>query len=158
MKLTKDLREFIELLNSHHVEYLLVGGHAVAYHGHPRYTGDIDFLVRPSQENTRRLLIVLDEFGFGDLGITLEDLSTEGKVVQLGMPPNRIDLITAITGVSFDQAWAGRVAAHLDGLPVSVLGRNELLANKRSSGRTKDLADLEELEGEVGAEVSRQVP
>lgn len=144
-KLQTDLREFIELLNSHGVDYVLVGGHAVAFHGHPRFTGDIDFLLRPTDENARRVLRVLDDFGFGSVGITQRDLLQPGQVVQLGQPPNRIDLLTSISGIDFDTAWSSRVEATLDEQPVNVLGLEELLRNKRASGRQKDLADVEKL-------------
>lgn len=144
-KLQRDLREFIALLNSHSVEYVLVGGHAVAFHGHPRFTGDIDFFIRPTSENVRRILIVLDAFGFGSLGIAERDLLEPGQVIQLGQIPNRIDLLTAISGVDFDAAWSSRVGTVLDDLPVNLLGWEELLRNKRASGRQKDLADIEKL-------------
>jgi hypothetical protein len=145
VKLQTDLKEFIALLNSHEVEYVVVGGHAVAYHGHPRFTGDIDFLIHATRENARRLLTVLADFGFGALRITEDDLVRSGQVVQLGQPPNRIDLLTSISGVSFDTAWASRVPAVLDDQRVNMLGWEELLQNKRTSGRLKDLADLEKL-------------
>lgn len=148
VKLARDLREFVELLNSHGVEYLVVGGHAVAFHGYPRYTGDIDLFVEPTEENAARLLQVLDAFGFREVGIEPQDLMTPGKVIQLGYPPSRIDLVTSITGVSYAEAMAGHVAAHLDGLPVRMLGRDALLKNKRATGRAKDLADLEAIEGD----------
>ena len=144
-KLQADLREFIVLLNSHKVEYLVVGGHAVAFHGHPRYTGDIDFFIRTAPANARRILAVLDDFGFGDLGISERDLLERGRIVQLGQPPNRIDILTSISGVDFDSAWEARVETVLDDQPVSLLGRNELLLNKQSAGREKDLADLAKL-------------
>ena len=102
LKLPKDLREFIELLNSHEVRYLIVGGYAVAYHGHPRATGDIDFVVEVSEENARKLEAVLLDFGFGGLGLTAADFLQPGIVVQLGYPPNRIDLLTTISGASFE--------------------------------------------------------
>lgn len=145
MKLQKDLREFVELLSSSGAEFLLVGGHAVAYHGHPRYTGDVDFLVRPTPENAVRVLRALDGFGFGQLALTEEDFTRPGSVVQLGRSPNRIDLLTEISGVDFDTAWAGRANASFDGVSVPVLGLAELLANKKATGRAKDLADLEAL-------------
>lgn len=148
VKLTRDLREFIELLTSHGVEYVVVGGHAVAYHGSPRYTGDVDFFVRASEENARRVLAVLAAFGFADAGIELDDLRVPGRIIQLGLPPNRIDIITQITGVDFAAAWAGRVTAKLDDLSVPMLGRAELLKNKRATGRPKDLADADAIEGE----------
>lgn len=145
MKLQQDLREFIELLNSHGSEYLVVGGHAVAFHGHPRFTGDIDFLVRGSVDNAERILGVLRAFGFGDLALTTADFVKPGSVVQLGRPPNRIDLLTSISGVTFDDAWAGRVAGRLDGVPVFFLGLQALLENKLASGRPKDIADVAKL-------------
>ncbi|HEV7765604.1 MAG TPA: DUF6036 family nucleotidyltransferase [Thermoanaerobaculia bacterium] len=143
--LQTDSREFIALLNSHNVEYLIVGGHAVAFHGHPRFTGDIDFLIRTTPANAQRLLRVLDEFGFGALGIAERDLLQPGQVVQLGYPPNRIDILTSISGVDFDSAWESRVQTEIDDQPVDLLGWDELLRNKRASGRQKDLADLEKL-------------
>jgi hypothetical protein len=144
-KLQADLREFIALLNSHNVEYLVVGGHAVAFHGHPRFTGDIDFFIRTTRENVQRLLRVLDVFGFGGLGISEDDLAKEGRVVSLGQPPNRIDLLTSISGVAFDAAWESRVQTVLDDQPVALLGWADLLKNKEASGRQKDKADLEKL-------------
>jgi hypothetical protein len=116
MPLSKDLREFVELLNSNGVEYLVVGAFAVFYHGFARYTGDIDFLVRPSGENSRRVLAALAQFGFGSVGVQAEDFQSPGKVVQLGVSPNRIDIITSISGVTFDEAWDSRTPGHLDGI------------------------------------------
>ena len=145
MKLGKDLREFIELLNSRRVEYIIVGGHAVAFHGHPRFTGDIDFLVRSSRENSDRLLGVLKEFGFSEMSLSPDDFTRDNTVVQLGYPPNRIDLLTSISGVDFEEAWSGRVSGELDGLPVFFLGWDALLKNKRASGRDKDLVDVSKL-------------
>jgi hypothetical protein len=107
------LSEFIGLLNSHRVEYLVVGGHAVAFHGHPRFTGDIDFFIRPTPENADRLLQVLRSFGFGALDVSVDDLTTPHRTVQLGRPPNRIDLLTSISAVSFDEAWSARVSGRL---------------------------------------------
>ena len=150
MKLQHDLREFIELLNSHSCDYLVVGGHAVAYHGHPRFTADIDFFIRPSTENAERVLSALRAFGFGELALGPDDLIKPGSVIQLGRPPNRIDLLTSISGVSVEDAWVGRVEGALDGLPVFFLGRQALLENKRASGRPKDLADIAKLTA-VGA-------
>ena len=141
MKLQRDLREFIELLNSHGIDYVVVGGHAVAYHGHPRFTGDIDFLVRPTQQNGARLVEALRAFGFSELSLAAEDFVKPESIVQLGRPPNRIDLLTSISAVSFEEAWSSRVHADLDGLPVAFLGLDELLKNKQASGRPKDVAD-----------------
>jgi hypothetical protein len=145
MPLNSDLREFLALLNSHQVEFLIVGAYAVAFHGYPRYTGDLDILVCPDAENARRVLEALTHFGFGGMGIRLDDLEVPGKVVQLGVSPNRIDLVTSITGVSFEEAWASREPADLDGVAVFFIGRTPLIRNKESTGRAKDLGDAEEL-------------
>ena len=144
-KLQSDLREFIALLNSHSVEYLIVGGHAVAFHGHPRFTGDIDFFVRATAANVEQLLAVLHAFGFGELGISVEDLLEPGRVVQLGHPPNRIDIMNSVSGVQFAEAWERRVRTIMDDQPVALIGWEDLLKNKRASGRQKDAADVEKL-------------
>lgn len=145
MPLTKDSREFIECLLSNKVDFLIVGALAVSWHGFPRYSGDIDFFVHPGRQNAARLMRALEQFGFGGLGIALEDLSAENRVIQLGVEPNRIDLMTSISGVSFEDAWRSRVTASLDGLQVDFIGREELIRNKRASGRSKDLLDADEL-------------
>ncbi|MHC4952866.1 MAG: nucleotidyltransferase [Planctomycetota bacterium] len=134
------------MLNANDVEYVVVGGHAVAYHGYPRFTGDIDFFVRPSPENAQRVVDVLVEFGFEGAGELSEDLTDPSKVVQLGRPPNRIDILTGLSGIDFDDAWGGSVQSEMDGVPVRIIGRAMLLKNKRESGRAKDLADAEEIE------------
>ena len=146
MKLQKDLREFIELLNSHRVEYLVVGGHAVAFHGYPRYTGDIDFLVRPSEENASRLVAVIERFGLAEADNLKPTLMQREKIVQIGRPPNRIDILTSASGIDFEEAWERASSGSLDGLPVRFPDLGSLLKNKRASGRAKDLADVEELE------------
>jgi hypothetical protein len=145
MPLSKDLREFVECLNSNRVEYLVVGALAVSWHGYPRYSADVDFLVRPSSANAQRLLSAIRQFGFGSLDISMDDLTATGKVVQLGYEPNRIDLMTSVTGVSFDEAWQTRSSGDLDGVPVHFIGRAALLRNKESTGRAKDRIDAEEL-------------
>jgi len=122
-----------------------VGAMAVAFHGFPRYTGDLDLLIRPTAVNAHRVLDVLSKFGFGGLGVRSEDLESPGKVVQLGVPPNRIDLLTAVSGLTFEQAWASREAGDLDGIPVPFIGKAALIRNKESTGRAKDLGDAEEL-------------
>jgi hypothetical protein len=145
MKLQKDLREFIELLNALEVQYVLVGGYAVAYHGYPRYTGDIDFFVNISGDNPQRLEEALRHFGYGDTGLNAEAFTTENQIIQLGVPPNRIDLITSLSGVTFEEAWASREVGELDGIPIPIISREMLKRNKQSSGRVKDLIDLEYL-------------
>jgi hypothetical protein len=145
MPLNKDWREFLGLLNSNGVEYLIVGAFAVAFHGFARYTADLDLLVRPTEDNADRVLRALSEFGFGKVGIQAADLCSPGMVVQLGVKPNRIDLLTAISGVSFDQAWATRSEAELEGVATHFIGLAPLLRNKEQTGRAKDLGDAEEL-------------
>jgi hypothetical protein len=146
MAVPKDLREFIESLNSHGVEYLIVGAHALAFHGFPRYTGDVDVLLRPTPENASRMEQVLIAFSFASLGLKAADFLHAGRVVQLGMAPNRIDLLTSLTGVTFEEAWDRRVRGDLDGVPVVFLSRETLIKNKRATGRTQDAADVEKLE------------
>lgn len=143
MTLLPDWREFIELLNSHGVEYVIVGAWARSLHGVPRSTGDIDFFVRPSADNAARLVKVLERFGFGSAGVTSDDLQKTDSIIQLGIDPYRIDIITGISGVSFQEAWNERVIAELDGQLVSFLSRRHFRKNKQASGRPKDLADLE---------------
>ncbi len=145
MDVPRDFSELLALFNAHHVDYLIVGAHALAYHGAPRYTGDLDILVRPDPENAGRILRALDAFGFGSLGLTAEDFTAPDNVIQLGRAPVRIDLVTSITGVSWEQAAAGKVEARYGDLTVHYLGKKELIQNKRALGRKKDLADLEAL-------------
>ncbi len=143
--LDKDFREFVELLNSTSVEYLLVGGYALAAHGHPRYTGDIDFWVKPTPANATRLMSVLTQFGFGNVGLSASDFLKPDAVVQLGYPPARIDLLTAIDGVSFDECYPRRRHVTLAGVELTLIDVDDLRANKRAAGRPKDLADLDSL-------------
>lgn len=142
--LNSDFKEFAELLNAHGVEYLLVGGYALAAHGQPRYTGDIDFWVSPEPANIDRLMGVLQAFGFGSLGLTTRDFDAD-TVVQLGQPPRRIDLMTGIDGVEFAPCWARRDTVSLGGLTLNLIGLEDFKANKRAAGRLKDRADLEAL-------------
>ena len=146
MPLSKDLREFVECLNSNKVEYLVVGALAVSWHGFPRYSADIDFFLRASHRNAERVLQAIRQFGFGSLDITVDDLVTPGRVIQLGREPNRIDLLTSISGVGFEDAWSSRVDGEIDGLPVAFIGRDALLRNKAATGRAKDRIDFEQLQ------------
>ena len=145
MHLSKDWREFLELLNSNGVEFLIVGAFAVGWHGRPRLTGDIDILVRPTPANAECVTRTFRQFGFGQLGITADDLVHTDQIIQLGYAPNRIDVLTSISGVDFDDAWAGRVHGDLDGVPVNFIGFDDLIRNKESTGRPKDLGDAGEL-------------
>ena len=148
--LNRDFKEFAELLNARGVEYLVVGGYALAAHGHPRYTGDIDFWVGAQPDNIARLLAVLKDFGFGSLGLGPQDFGAD-SVIQLGHPPRRIDLMTGIDGVDFDACYARRERAELSGTPLNIIGLQDFKANKRATGRLKDLADLQCLEPPAAA-------
>ena len=143
MEVQQDFRDLLALFSAHKVDYIIVGAHALAYHGVPRYTGDMDILVRSDPENAKRILRALDEFGFGSLGLKVEDFATTDKVVQLGVAPVRIDIVTSLTGVSWEEANAGRVAGTYGGLKVYYIGKREFILNKRALGRKKDFADLE---------------
>jgi hypothetical protein len=156
MLLPKDWRAFIELLLSNQVDYLIVGAVALAHHGRPRYTGDLDILVRTSPENARRLEAVMAEFGFAKSGLTASDFMEPDRVIQLGMPPIRIDILTSITGPSFEEAWQDRIQAEWDGIPVNIIGRRALVLNKRLTGRAQDKADLESLG--AGEDVDQSAP
>jgi hypothetical protein len=146
MSLSSDWKEFLELLNARGVEYLVVGAHSLAFHGRPRYTGDLDVLVRPSKNNAVTLVDLLREFGFAGSKFTPVDFAESDQVIQLGRAPNRIDLLTSLTGVSNEAAFADKIAAEIDGLPVFVLSKQHLIQNKRAVGRPQDLADLADLE------------
>ena len=141
------MREFVELLLANRVDFVVVGAHALAFHGHPRYTHDIDLFVRRSEENARRIVEAIREFGFGSLAIDAADFLHPDRIVQLGMAPSRIDLLTHLSGVDFDQVWENRESGALGGLTVAYINRSDLKSNKAATARPKDLADLAELEG-----------
>ncbi len=124
----------------------MVGAHAVAFHSKPRFTKDLDVLLEPSEENAARVLQALADFGFGSLDLTVRDLASAGRVIQLGFPPARIDLLTSIAGVSFEVAWAGRQQGAYGSTQVNYLGKAELIRNKRTVARPQDLMDLDWLE------------
>jgi hypothetical protein len=144
--LTHDFKEFAELLNLNQVEYLVVGGYALAAYGHPRYTGDLDFWVGTQPANADKLLVALQQFGFGGVGISKEDLTKPNSVIQLGYPPRRIDLLTSIDGVDFVPCYQRRLVVKLGDMDVSFITLSDFKTNKRASGRHKDLADLEVVE------------
>jgi hypothetical protein len=144
MNLPKDLKEFVELLNAFDVRFLIVGAFAVGYHGHPRYTSDIDIFVDKSAENAELLLKAIHEFGFGDIGLSKEDFMRKDQLIQLGVAPNRIDMMT-LSGVSFDEAWSSREFGELGGITLPFISREMLKRNKAATGRSQDLADLEHL-------------
>lgn len=146
MTIAPDFREFAACLNAHEVRYLIVGGYAVAFHGHPRYTKDLDVWIDHSPANARNLLAALADFGFGSLGLSEADFVEPQQVVQLGRPPLRIDLLTSVTGLAFVDCYPHRDTLEIEGTALSFIGLDELRANKLATGRHQDLADLENLE------------
>jgi len=144
--LNPDFKEFIQLLNANQVKYLIIGGYAVAIHGHPRYTKDIDIWVEMSSENAIKLITALDQFGFGSLGLSAQDFQTPNQIIQLGYPPNRIDLITTPDGIDFETCYPSKTEIIIDNIPVQFIDLENLRKNKKASGRLQDLADLENLE------------
>lgn len=147
MKLPQDFREFLELFNSRSIEYMVVGSYALAYYGAPRYTGDIDVFVRRTETNAKLIIEALRDFGFSFPNLTAEDFLNDNNVVQLGMPPVRIDILTSLSGMPWETAAKHKENGEIDGIPVALIGRNDYIVNKRASGRAKDMADIEALGG-----------
>jgi len=143
--LSKDMKEFIELLHRHQVEFLICGGHAVAFHGYPRLTMDLDLLVKPSPANARRLMAALADFGFGNADIPPTAFTRRGSAVTLGAQPNQIDLLTSIGKTDDASLFSRAVPGELDGIPVRYVAKPDLIKAKREAGRPKDLADIDEL-------------
>jgi hypothetical protein len=151
MELASDFSEFCASLNANRVEYLIVGAYAMALHGVPRYTGDLDIFIRPTRENGERLLTTIRDFGFPTPELSAADVIDSRRVIEMGVPPVQIHIMSDISGISWDDAWTGRERGRLGDLEIAFLGLNELLTNKRASGRTKDLADVEALTQRGGA-------
>ena len=145
IRLPPDFKEFLQLLNSHQIEYLLIGGYAVGYHGYPRSTGDIDVWIAMHPQNAENMVTVLEEFGFGVPELSADLFMQEGKIIQMGVPPMRIDILTTLSGVRFEECYEERVIDELDGVKVNVISLEHLKENKKASGRHKDLNDLENL-------------
>ena len=143
--LTQDFKEFVELLIKNKVEYLIVGGYAVGIHGHPRYTGDLDIWLNQTPENAKLILKCLNDFGFSSFGLKEEDFTKPGNVIQLGYPPLRIDLLTEIDGVTFSESYKTKKVVEIDGLLVNFIGYNDLIQNKKATGRSRDIDDIENL-------------
>ncbi len=138
-------KEFLKLLNSHKVEYLLIGGYAVGFYGYPRATVDIDIWIDRTEENADKVMAVLSDFGFGNAGMDRAWLFQDNKVIRMGVEPNRIEILTGIDGVEFSACKPREVAGEIDGIPVSIIALEDLKTNKKASGRYKDLNDLEHL-------------
>lgn len=141
----QDFREFIASLNNNNVRYLIVGGYAVAFHGYPRYTKDIDIWVELEPTNAQNIIEALKQFGFDSLGLEPEDFLVASQIIQLGYPPNRIDLITTLVGVEFQECFASRRETIIDGLVVNFIDIENLKRNKLASGRPQDIADVSNL-------------
>ncbi len=145
MEISPDLRELLKLFHFHGVECVVVGAHALALHGLPRFTADLDLLLKRNRSNADRILAALKDFGFGNIDLSAEDFLMPDQVIQLGHPPNRVDLLTSISGVDWDTVDTGALDGAFEDIPVRFLGREELIQNKRTTGRLKDLADVEAL-------------
>lgn len=137
-----DFVDFIGLLNKHKVDYMVIGAHALAFHGRPRHTGDLDIWIRPSEENAKRMMSVIIEFGFGSVGLSEEDFLRDNYVTQLGYPPLRIDILNAISGVEFVEAFERKINADIEGMPINFINVQDYIKNKEASGRKKDNKDL----------------
>ena len=143
--LNQDFREFIQSLNANQVRYLVVGGYAVALHGYPRYTKVMDIWIDMTPENATRIIKALEQFGFGSLGLRKEDFLEQDTIIQLGYPPRRIDILTTVPGVIFDDCYVTKNVVVLNDIPVDFIDLENLKESKRATGRAQDLADLENL-------------
>jgi predicted nucleotidyltransferase len=146
LMLNQDFREFIQSLNDSQVRYLVVGGYAVALHGYPRYTKDIDIWIELAPANASRIVRALEQFGFGSLGLTEQDFLEADTIIQLGYPPRRIDLLTTLPGVDFEQCFAAKIMVEMDGILINFIDLESLKKNKRATGRAQDIADIENLD------------
>lgn len=145
MTLAQDFEDFIKLLHKNDVDYLVVGGYALAFHGKPRHTGDLDIWINNSEANSEKLVLAIADFGLSSLGLTKSDFMQEGYVTQIGYPPLRIDLLNTIDGVNFEDAFPNRLFVDVNGFNVNYIGLKEFIKNKTASGRSQDIADLKEI-------------
>lgn len=146
LMLNPDFKEFIQSLNDNQVGYLVVGGYAVALHGYPRYTKDIDIWIEMSPSNAARIVQAIEQFGFRSLGLKESDFLDTDTIIQLGYPPRRIDLLTTLPGIDFESCFAAKVVVEIDGVAVNFIDLENLKKNKRATGRFQDMADIENLE------------
>jgi hypothetical protein len=146
MKVEKDYEEFLKLLNNNRIKYCIVGAYAIGFHARPRYTKDMDILIEVSKTNARKMIHALNEFGFGALGLSEEDFLKEGLIIQLGYEPVRIDLLTSISGCSFQEIWDHKEFGDYGDEKVIFIGKAELIKSKKAAGRKQDEADLEFLQ------------
>lgn len=146
MELDKDFKEFVQLLNAHNVKYLIVGGYSVAHHGYPRFTGDFDVWIKPDLSNGRKMIKVLNEFGFGGMALKAEDFTSSDKVIQLGIEPVRIDVMTTVDGIpDFAQAYKKRDVSKTSDLHINFISYSDLITNKKMTNRLQDRLDVEQL-------------
>ncbi len=143
MKIEKDYKEFLELLNRHNVKYCIIGSYALAFHARPRYTKDLDIFIEPKTENAGKVISVLREFGFQNLDITEEDLVEKDRIIQLGYEPIRIDILSSLSGCSFKEVWENKAVGKYGEIDVHFIGKKELIKNKKATGRKQDIADIE---------------
>lgn len=142
---SKDFKEFLQLLIENKADYLIVGGYAVGLHGYPRYTGDLDIWLNQTLPNSNKILQCVNAFGFSSVGLTVEDFMKKGSVIQLGYPPLRIDILSQIDGVNFEECFKNKVEVEIDELKVNFISYHDLIKNKKATGRHRDLDDLENL-------------
>jgi len=145
MTLDKDFEDFVFLLNKYDVNYMIIGGYALAFHGRPRHTGDLDIWIDISEENAQKMFGVINEFGLASLGLQADDFLQKGIITQIGYPPLRIDILNEIDGVEFNDAYNNKLIIDIDGLPISYISLDDLIKNKQVSGRQRDLSDVSEL-------------
>jgi predicted nucleotidyltransferase len=145
MTLDKNFEDFVALLNQHRVTYMVVGGYALAFHGKPRHTGDLDIWIGLSDDNARKMVGVLNDFGMSSLGLVKIDFLQKGGITQIGYPPLRIDILNEIDGVDFSEAYTNKLIIDIDGLQVNYIGLDDLIKNKQASGRNQDIADVSTL-------------
>ena len=145
IRLPPDFKDFLKLLKEHSVQYLLIGGYAVGYHGYPRATADMDIWVAIQPDNANRIVSVLKEFGLDVPELTSQLFLQEKRIIRMGVPPVRLEITTSISGVEFDACYERRIVAELDGVEVNLISLDDLKANKKASGRSKDITDLEKL-------------
>jgi hypothetical protein len=150
---SQDFHQFVESLTEAKVDYLIVGGYAVGIHGHPRFTGDMDIWINQNQENAKRVIEAIDYFGFSSLGITVDDLLVPKNVIQMGNPPLRIDILTEIDGVGFEDCFPNKKVVTIAGLQFNFISYQDLIKNKLASGRAKDLDDVSNLKPPQDSEV-----
>ena len=145
MTLAQDFEDFVKLLNKYQVDYMVVGGYALAFHGKPRHTGDLDIWINSSETNAEKLIIAIKNFGLGSLGLTKSDFMQEGYVTQIGQQPLRIDILNTIDGVKFEDAFSNKLHVDVNGIEVNYIGLKDFIDNKTASGKSQDIADLKEI-------------